>query len=602
MWKNCYQRAPLHQIQFDDEETAQDETINMIQEKDEETPTSNWFTKLSLQFLILKKFFPYLWPNGKWDIKLRIIISFIFLFASKGVGLAVPFCYKAAVDQLTIKNAKLSIPWISILLFGLGKLIGNALSNLVDSTFLPVTQNALKEISVETFQHLYELPLEFHLKKKTGGLLKIIDKGTSSMSKLCEFFLINLLPLIVEFILVISVFISKFIFWTTLIIFFDVIIYIVFIIVVMEWRTKMKRERNKSEKEANEKAVDGLMNFETVRNFIGEEHEQLRYSDALQNYMNLAIKAQSSISFLSVGKAAIIAFGQTSVLIIAAYELTIGEISIGDFVLVNTFMSQLFTPLKSLGGSYKLIKESIVDIELLYELLDEKSTVTDVQDVIDFEPKDSEIEFKNVSFSYDKEIPILKNISFKVPSGKQLAIVGSSGGGKSTISKLLFRHYDIEGEGEITIGGINISKVKQKKLRSFIGIVPQDSSLFNDSILYNIMYGSFNATQDDVIEACKIAKIYDFIQTLPDGWNTIVGERGLRLSGGEKQRTIIARAVLKRTPIMLFDEATSSLDTHTEREIQENIRSIFKGKKTSIILAHRLSTIVDSDEIIVNYF
>jgi ATP-binding cassette, subfamily B, heavy metal transporter len=418
------------------------------------------------------------------------------------------------------------------------------------------------------------------------------------MSKLCEFFLISILPVAVQFILVCGVFISKFIFWTTIVIFIDVILYVVFIIFVMEWRTKMKRERNKSEKEANEKAVDGLINFETVRNFIGEEHEQQRYSDALQSYMDLAVKAQSSISVLSVGKAAIIAVGQTLVLIIAAYELTQGQIGIGDFVLVNTFMSQLFTPLKSLGGSYKLIKESVVDIEQLYALLEEKSTVKDMDEPLEFTPEDNGIEFKNVSFSYHEDIPILKKVSFKVPDGKQLAIVGSSGGGKSTISKLLFRHYDVS-EGQISIGGIDISKVRQKELRSLIGIVPQDSSLFNDTILYNLKYGSFNATEEEVIEATKIAKIYNFIQDLPDGWETLVGERGLRLSGGEKQRTVIARAILKNTPIMIFDEATSSLDTHTEREIQENIRRYFKGKKTSIVLAHRLSTIIDSDEIIV---
>lgn len=418
------------------------------------------------------------------------------------------------------------------------------------------------------------------------------------MSSLCQFMLMNILPIIIELTLVLIILIIRFNIWISVIILLDVIIYVTFTISVTEWRTKFRRLMNESENQANEKAVDALLNYETVKYFCAEEHEKIRYEGSLDKYTESSQKSQTSLAFLNVGQAFIISIGQSSVMLLTASQVVSGNISVGDFVLVNTFILSLYQPLNFLGTSYRLIKQSLVDMEQMFDLLKQEIVVKDIDRPLEFKPTKGEIVFDNVVFSYNHENPVLDGISFKVSPGKQLAIIGASGAGKSTISRLLFRFYDVS-SGKITIDGQDISLVKQSELRKAIGIVPQNTNLFNDTIRYNINYGNMEAGDYQITEAASIAKILQFIESLPDGWETKVGERGFRLSGGESQRVSIARAVLKNPPVMVFDEATSALDTNTEKEIQENLRDAFKGKTTTIILAHRLSTIIDSDEIIV---
>eukprot|EP01080_Neovahlkampfia_damariscottae_P009771 gene9771-2098_t len=571
-------------------------------EYDDKTLKSKFFNLLKTlksHFFLIIKFLPYLWPKGKYDIQLRVVLSLAFLGISKAIGLATPFAYKSAVDTLGVRG-DISFPWIAILLYGLGKMGDILFKNLVDTSFVAVTQNALKDANLETFEHLYHLSLNFHISKKTGSLLQIIERGTRAMSSLCQFMLMNILPIILELTLVCILFSVRYIFWITLVVVVDVFLYISFTLSVTEWRTKFRREMNKNENQANEKAVDALINYETVKYYTAEEHEKARYQKSLEGYNYSAQKSTVSLGVLNVGQAIIIALGTTGVMLLTAYEVTIGNTTVGDFVLVNTFMLQIYTPLNFLGTAYRLIKQALVDMEQMFDLLKQNPDVKDPENPLEFNPTKGEIVFDNVVFGYgdDESNPVLKGVSFKVPAGKQLAVVGSSGAGKSTLGKLLFRFYDVT-SGSIRIDGVDISDVKQSDLRRHIGIVPQDTVLFNDTIRYNINYGNQNASDIEVQEAATVAKVSKFIEKLPEGWETKVGERGLRLSGGEKQRVAIARAVLKNPPIMLFDEATSALDTNTEKEIQDSLRDVFKGKTTTIILAHRLSTIIDSDEIIV---
>jgi ATP-binding cassette, subfamily B, heavy metal transporter len=579
-------------------------------ENDDKTIKSkvkNFFKTLKSHFWLIIKFLPYLWPRGKYVIQFRVLLSLSFLFISKLLGLATPFALKSAVDQLGVKGA--SLPWIAVLLYGLGKMGGTLFQNLVDTSFVAVTQNALKDASLETckisflkvlVQHIFQLSLNFHIKKKTGSLLQIIERGTNAMSSLCQFTLMNILPIIIELTLVCTLLTIRYVFWITLIVIVDIIMYVVFTLSVTEWRTKFRREMNDNQNRANEKAVDALINYETVKYFTNESHETDRYKVSLEGYNYSAEKSTFSLGVLNVGQAVIIALGTTGVMMLTAYEITTGNTTVGDFVLVNTYMLQIYTPLNFLGTSYRLIKQALVDMEQMFDLLKQNPTVKDPESPVEFNPQFGEIEFDNVVFGYGDDVdnPVLKGVSFKVEAGKQLAVVGSSGAGKSTLGKLLFRFYDVT-SGSIKIDGIDIQQIKQTDLRKNLGIVPQDTVLFNDTIRYNINYGNLDATEIQVQEAASVAKIAKFIEKLPEGWETKVGERGLRLSGGEKQRVAIARAVLKNPPIMLFDEATSALDTNTEKEIQDSLRDVFKGKTTTIILAHRLSTIIDSDEIIV---
>jgi ABC-type transport system involved in Fe-S cluster assembly fused permease/ATPase subunit len=466
--------------------------------------------------------------------------------------------------------------------------------------FVKVQNTALRDVSLKLFTHLHGLSISYHLKRKTGGVLRGIDRGTRGISFLVMFLLFNIVPIILELLLVCGVLIVQYMPWISIITFVCVVIYIIYTIAVTEWRTKYRRDMNKYENDANDKAVDSLLNYETVKYFGAEKHEADRYKHALDLYTQQSQKSQSSLAVLNVGQSAIIALGQLGVNLLCAYQVSKGKMTVGDFVLINTFILQLYVPLNFLGTSYRMIKQSLVDMENMFDILNEQPDVKDLPDAIEFQPKGGEVVFENVKFKYNKDSAneVLKGVSFSIRPGKQLAIVGPSGSGKTTINKLLFRFYDPT-DGRILVDGQDITKLHQNSLRKYIGIVPQDTVLFNDTIRYNIQYGDFSEPESQVVEAADTAAILKKIETFDNGWEEVVGERGTRLSGGEKQRVSIARAVLKNPPIVVFDEATSALDSTTEREIQDKLREVFKGKTTTIILAHRLSTIVESDEIIV---
>jgi ABC-type transport system involved in Fe-S cluster assembly fused permease/ATPase subunit len=556
------------------------------------------WTRVKHHYQLMKTLLPYLWPKGRWDLRLRVIVALLCLVLSKVVNVLAPFAYKHAVD--TMSKEQFSFPVMAILLYGMGSLSTNFLNNMRDVVFVKVQNIALREVSIELFSHLHSLSISFHLNRKTGSVLRGIDRGTKGIQFVVMFLVFNIIPIFFEVTMVCAILIFKYMAWISIITFVCVVIYVVFTIVVTEWRTKYRRDMNKFENDANDKAIDSLLNYETVKYFGAEKHEADRYRHAIDLYTEQAQKSTSSLAVLNVGQSAIISLGQLAALMLCASQISKGRMSVGDFVLINTFILQLYIPLNFLGTSYRMIKQSLVDMESMFDLLKEKPDIKDLPDAKDFIPQGGEVVFENVRFKYnaDSENEVLKGVSFAVKPGKQLAIVGSSGGGKTTINKLLFRFYDPT-EGRILVDGQDISKVKQDSLRKYIGIVPQDTVLFNDTIRYNIHYGNFEASESEVVRAAEIAAILPKIESFDQGWDTKVGERGTRLSGGEKQRVSIARAVLKNPPIVVFDEATSALDSITEKQIQEKLKEVFKGKTTTIVLAHRLSTIIDSNEIIV---
>ncbi|KAL0478499.1 ATP-binding cassette, subfamily B [Acrasis kona] len=562
----------------------------------DEKPTQTMLEKIKKHYMILTKLLPYLWPNT-WDLRLRVVVSLACLILGKVVSVSVPFAYKAAVDTLS-RTGDFEFPLLAIILYGCGGLAKEFLGNLRDTVFIKVQNVAQMNAAVDLFRHLHSLSIGFHINRKTGGVLRGIDRGTRGINFLTSFLLFNILPIFLELALVCIIMIISYTAWISIVTFTIVVIYMVFTVLITEWRTKFRQEMNTAENEANDKAVDSLLNYETVKFFSAEQHEIDRYRDSFAKYNAQAQKSQASLAILNVGQSLLISVGQLSVMLMAAQQVGKGNMTVGDFVLVNTFVLQLYVPLNFLGTSYRMIKQSLTDLENMFDLLNEVPSVKDVPKPLEFHPQSGEIEFQDVKFKYNDEREVLKGISFKVPAGKQLAIVGPSGAGKTTINRLLFRFYDPT-QGRILIDGIDISKVRQSDLRKYVGIVPQDTVLFNDTVRYNVQYGNFEAGDQEVNEAAQTAQILKKIEEFPMGWETKVGERGLRLSGGEKQRVAIARSVLKRPPVMIFDEATASLDTNTEREIQDNLRAAFKGRTTTVVLAHRLSTIVDSDEIIV---
>ncbi len=554
------------------------------------------------QWKTLKTLGGYIWPKNRADLKTRVLLALASLALAKVVNVYVPFLYKMAVDALTLSpesldNALVVLPLGIIVAYGFARILHQFFGEVRDFIFVKVSQHAQHMIALNTFKHLHALSLSFHLDRQTGGLSRVIERGTHGLQFLLTFILFNIIPTLLEIVMVTVVLFYTFDIRFAAVTFITIVGYIAYTLWITEWRMKYRRQMNDTDSDANSKAIDSLLNYETVKYFGNETHEYKRFDQALASYEIAAIKSQNSLSVLNVGQGLIIGLGLIIIMAMAGNGVVTGELTIGDFVLVNTFMIQLYLPLNFLGFVYREIKRSLIDMDKMFELLEINAEIQDLPDAKCLSVQHGQVEFENVSFSYNIQRSILQHISFKIEPGKTTAIVGPSGSGKSTISKLLFRFYDVSA-GKIKIDGQNIRQVSQQSLRAAIGVVPQDTVLFNDSIIYNIQYGRPDAAAEEIHQAAKLAKIHDFILKLPCGYKTTVGERGLKLSGGEKQRVAIARTILKDPEILLFDEATSALDSHTEKEIQSSLTAISENK-TTLIIAHRLSTIVDADEILV---
>lgn len=540
----------------------------------------------------------YLWPPGAVEMKVRVVAAISCLVLAKLANVNVPIIYKHAVDLLAGESgAIVALPLGLLVAYGLVRVMSIAFAELRDAIFAKVGQRAIRTVALSTFRHLHALALRFHLERQTGGLTRAIERGTKAIDLFLNFMLFNILPTLFEIFLVCGILWAMFDFWFGFVTFLTVGSYIAFTVTVTEWRIKFRRQMNETDQRANTRAVDSLLNYETVKYFGNEEHEAQRFDSALEGYERAAVLSKTSLSFLNIGQAGIIGGGLTLMMIMAGNGVVAGEMTIGDFVLVNTYLIQLFQPLNFLGYAYRELKQSLIDMEAMFNLLEINKEVADDPGALPLPDGPGVVKFEDVSFAYDVRREILHGISFEIPSGRKLAIVGPSGAGKSTIARLMFRFYDVSG-GAIRIDGQNIRSVTQQSVRAAIGIVPQDTVLFNDTIYYNIAYGRPGASPAEIEEAARLASIHDFITGLPDGYETMVGERGLKLSGGEKQRVAIARTILKRPRILVFDEATSALDTHTEREIQAALRKV-SADRTTLVIAHRLSTVVDADEIIV---
>ncbi len=550
----------------------------------------------------IRKVTPYLWPDDQPWVKHRVIWAMVALVVSKLVSVGTPFIYKAAVDFLGgdgIDEAwMLGLGAIGLTIaYGVARLLNVGFQQLRDAIFAAVGQRALRQLALETFTHIHRLSLRYHITRKTGGLSRIIERGVKGVDFLLRFMLFSIGPLILELLMIGVILAVVFDIWYLVVVFVTIAIYIWFTFAVTEWRVKIRREMNDQDTDANQKAIDSLLNFETVKYFGAEEREANRYDGAMERYVAAALKTSYSLAFLNFGQAFLITAGLVIVMVMAAFGVQNGNLTVGDFVMVNAYMIQITMPLNFLGTVYREIRQSLVDMGQMFDLLDQPAEVSDKPGAQPLKVSGGEIEFDDVVFGYDIERPILKGVSLKVPAGQTVAIVGPSGSGKSTIGRLLFRFYDV-GHGSLKIDGQDVRDVTQESLHQSIGVVPQDTVLFNDTIYYNIAYGRPDASRDEVIGAARSAKIHDFISSLHEGYQTPVGERGLKLSGGEKQRVGIARTLLKNPPILLLDEATSALDTETEVEIQDELKAMGKGR-TVITIAHRLSTIADADRIVV---
>ncbi len=546
----------------------------------------------------LKTLMPYLWPKNALEMRARVIIAVLFLALAKGINVGVPILYKMAVDAISDNAAAIVIVPVGILVaYGLARVLSLAFGEFRDAIFAKVAQRAIREAGLKTFRHLHRLALRFHLDRQTGGLSRAVERGTKGIDFLLNFMLFNVLPTLLEILLVCAIMWGLFNFWFALVTFITVGTYIYWTVAVTDWRLKYRRTMNKMDGEANTKAIDSLLNYETVKYFGNEEHEAKRFDRALRSYETAAVKSKVSLSMLNVGQGAVISAGMTILMIMAGFGVQDGTMTLGDFVLVNSYLIQLFLPLNFLGFVYREIKQSLTDMDEMFGLLERETEIEDKSAAEELHITGGEVIFENVSFHYEKERSILENVSLTVKPGQTVAIVGPSGAGKSTISRLLYRFYDVT-DGRILIDGQDIRDVTQDSVRSSIGIVPQDTVLFNDTIYYNIAYGRPTASPSEIEDAARLASIHDFVSELPEGYNTRVGERGLKLSGGEKQRVAIARTILKGPEILIFDEATSALDTHTEKEIQQSLRDV-AAERTALVIAHRLSTVIDADEIIV---
>jgi len=542
----------------------------------------------------LKSMVPFL-----WEFRGRALFALSCLIASKVANVGVPVFLKKIIDTLekTSPEQLLILPISLLVAYGALKLSSSLFNELRDVVFAKVRYRAMRRLSTRVLSHLHNLSLRFHLERKTGSISRDLERGTRSVSSIMNYMAFSILPIVVEFSLVAVILLSEYDIKYTLAIFGSVVVYMGFTFLITEWRMDFRHHMNGLDSKANGQALDSLMNYETVKYFGNEQMELERFDNTLSEWEYWAVKSQTSMSMLNFGQGAIIALGVTLVMFLAVNGVVAGEMSLGDLVLVNAFLLQLFIPLGFLGIVYRQIKYSLADMDLIFKLLETKPEITDVENAKILEVTEGNLSFNRVYFSYQKERKILKDVSFKIQAGQKIAVVGPSGAGKSTLSRLLYRFYDLT-SGQILIDGQDISQVTQESLRSAVSIVPQDTVLFNESILYNLQYGSLSASMDEITEAARSAHILDFILGLPDGWETIVGERGLKLSGGEKQRVAIARAILKKPKIMVFDEATSSLDSQTEKAIQETLGEI-ASHHTTLVIAHRLSTIVDASRIFV---
>ena len=541
----------------------------------------------------LRQLLPYLSAY-----KGRALIALACLVLAKLATVAVPLLLKEIIDKFDGKEEQLLVLPVGLLIgYGVFRLLSSLFNELRDTVFARVRYHAMRELSKRVMQHLHNLSLRFHLERKTGAISRDLERGTRSVATLMNFMVFSIFPIAIEFTLVAFILLSNYAWVFAVVTFGTVIIYVIFTFLVTEWRMHYRHDMNRLDSQANTHAFDSLINYETVKYFNNEGLEQKRYDDILQEWEEVAVKSQSTMSMLNFGQGAIIALGVTVIMFFAANGVVNKSMSIGDLVMVNAFMLQLFIPLGALGIIYRQIKYTLADMDLVFKLLKQEPEIKDDLDAPVLAVSKGQVQFDNVSFAYNEKRSILHDVDFDIPAGKTLAVVGYSGGGKSTLVRLLFRFYDVT-KGRILIDGQNIKNVSQDSLRENIGIVPQDTILFNESIFYNIQYGNLNATEEEVKQAAKMAHIYDFIESLPDGWDSIVGERGLKLSGGEKQRVAIARTILKKPAILIFDEATSALDTGTEQAIQKTLKEI-SSDTTTLIIAHRLSTIVDADMIMV---
>ncbi len=545
----------------------------------------------------LQRLFPYL-----WDYKWRVLAALAFMVGAKLANVSVPLLLKDLVDTMNFKpgdaQAVLIVPVALLVGYGLLRLSTSLFTELRELVFAKATEGAARRISLEVFRHLHALSLRFHLERQTGGMTRDIERGTRGVHSLISYSLYSIIPTLIEVTLVLTLLAVKFDVWFAGITLIALVFYITFTVTVTEWRTKFRKEMNELDSSAHSRAIDSLLNYETVKYFNNEEFEARRYDENLIRYRRAAVKSQTTLSLLNTGQQLIIAIGLVAMLWRATQGVVDGRMTLGDLVMVNAFMIQLYIPMGFLGVLYREIKQSLTDLAKMFNLMEREREVADQPgaSVLRLQASPA-VRFENVSFAYEPSRPILHNVSFEIPPGKTVAVVGSSGAGKSTLARLLFRFYDVQ-QGRITVAGQDIKGVTQTSVRQAIGIVPQDTVLFNDTVEYNIAYGRPGASREEVEGAARAARIHDFIASTPLGYNTMVGERGLKLSGGEKQRVAIARTLLKNPPIMIFDEATSALDSANERAIQAELRSIAENK-TTLVIAHRLSTVVDAHQILV---
>ena len=543
---------------------------------------------------------PFLWPKDKKGMKARVVIAVSCLFLAKAANVGTPPILGYAVDSLTELsegiNVYMLIPLALIVSYGIARIAALGFGELRNAIFSKVAQNAITQLTLNTFKHLHSLSLQFHLGRQTGALSKFIDRGTKGVNFLLTYVLFNVIPTIIEIFLVAGILAFVYGWKYALVTLITIGLYIIVTFTVTQWRLQFRRRMNAADNAVSTKLIDSLLNFETVKYFNNEEHEYKRLDESLQEYEKESINNQYSLSYLNIAQTFVIMTGITIMLVMSAFDIRAGTLTIGGFVVINAYMLQLYQPLNFFGTVYREIRQSLTDMENLFSLWEEKPNLSD-NDQSASKTNQASIRFENVSFDYDERRTIIENISFEVPDGKKVALVGPTGAGKSTISRLLFRFYDPK-HGAIYINNENIKDISQSSLRKMIGVVPQDTVLFNDTIYYNISYGNPEASEEQIYEAARSADIHNFVRGLPDGYQTLVGERGLKLSGGEKQRVAIARAILKNPSIFFFDEATSALDSTTEKEIQKNLQTISQNR-TTLVIAHRLSTAADADEILV---
>ena len=546
----------------------------------------------------IREFLPYLWPKDNFKLRAFVVLSFVCLVVAKLTAISIPLFLKSAIDALTLPELSvMTVPLYWLIAYGVAKVTSDLFADIKDVLFSRVEQNAVRGVGLDIFKHLHSLSMRFHLDRKTGAVSAAIERGVKSVETFLTFSLFIVLPAIFE-VTFITIVISYIFGWMyALITIVALVLYITYTIRVTLWRAKLSREQNKQNSYATSKAVDSLINYETVKYFCNEDHELHRYDENLKLYEAAAVKNKSSLSILNAGQMTIISTGLVLALLLAATSVVEGSFTIGEFILVNSYLIQLYFPLGNMGFAYREMKQALVNMEEMFVLLHEPMDIQDEPQAKDLVVDKGEVVFEDVCFAYNPDRLILKGISFKVPAGKTVAVVGATGAGKSTLSRILFRFYDVCG-GRVLIDGQDIAHVTQSSLRQAIGIVPQDTVLFNESIYYNLAYGRPDATREELERAAELAHIHDFVMSLPEKYDTMVGERGLKLSGGEKQRVAIARTILKRPKIFLFDEATSALDSHTEKEIQKNLAEV-STDNTALIIAHRLSTVVDADQIIV---